>query len=470
MPSPDDIVRVAKVAFGVAALALTISNPCGAQQAIQGYSPVFRYDDDFSFLADPARRTDPVDVFKYLPLPDAPGAFVTFGVDDRERVEANADTLLGFGYKPVQVYILHRLLLDADVHVDDARVFVQLGSELEGGRRPEPNPLDMDRLDLQQGFADYKLAAGSGQLVLRAGRQEMSYDEGAIIGLRDGPNVRLSFDGVRASYIDPTYALDAFAVRPVNVSPGAFDNGELDGQAIYGVHATVTPPSVPALAIDSFVFGNTMPAVSLYPTTEAERTATAGTRWRLSSGGFDGAVGAIGQTGSYGGRDVLAYAAHANAGYTFRDLPAAPGFTLRADVLSGSDDPGHGTVHTFNALYPNVAYSTEATIEAPANLIEPALLLFTQPLPSLRVQYIVEGLWRDSTADAFYAAPLIPLIRGNSSNARFIGLEQQLSATWQLSEHIAITSAYVHFLAGDFVIHGGGRDEDFGMTEVSFRF
>ena len=176
MPSPDDIVRVAKVAFGVAALALTISNPCGAQQAIQGYSPVFRYDDDFSFLADPARRTDPVDVFKYLPLPVAPGAFVTFGVDDRERVEANADALLGFGYKPVQVYDLHRLLLDADLHVDDARVFVQIGSELEGGRRPGPIPLDADRLDLQQGFADYKLAAGSGQLVLRR-RDDVSIED-----------------------------------------------------------------------------------------------------------------------------------------------------------------------------------------------------------------------------------------------------------------------------------------------------
>ena len=134
----------------------------------------------------------------------------------------------------------------------------------------------MDRLDLQQGFADYNLSAGSGQLVLRAGRQEMSYDEGAIIGLRDGPNVRLSFDGVRGSYVDPTYALDAFAVRPVNVSPGALDDGDLVGQAIYGVHATVTPHVRPgARRIDTFVFGNTMPAVSLYPTPEPEQTATA---------------------------------------------------------------------------------------------------------------------------------------------------------------------------------------------------
>ena len=462
--------RVHVVAAALVALALAAPCPGLAQQAVQGYSPVLRYDDDFSFLADPAKRTDPVDVFKYVPLPIAPRAFVTFGLDDRERVEASANALLGFGYRPAQAYDLHRLLIDADVHVQDVRLFAQFGSELEGGRRPEPIPLDRGRFDLQQGFADTKLAAGAGQLVLRAGRQEMTYDEGAIIGLRDGPNVRLSFDGVRASYLDPTYALDAFAVRPVNVSPGVFDDADLTGQALYGVHATMTPKAAPGFAVDTFVYGNTMPAVSLYPTTAPERTATFGTRLRASSSGFDGAVGAIGQTGSYGGREVLAYAAHFNAGYTFRDLPAAPGFTLRADVLSGSDDPGHGTVHTFNALYPNVAYSTEATIEAPANLIEPALLLFAEPLRGLRVQYIVESLWRDSTADAFYAAPLVPLIPGTSSKARFIGLEQQLSATWRLSDHVAITSAFVHFAAGEFVARGGGHDEDFGMTEVNFRF
>ena len=452
------------------ALWLAAPDPCSAQQAPQGYAPVFRYYDDFSFLADPASRTDPVDVFKYVPLLMAPGAYATFGLDDRERVEASANALLGFGFKRPQAYDLHRLLFDADLHLRELRVFVQVGSALEDGRRPGPIPLDVDRLDLQQGFTDCRLAAAAGQLVLRAGRQEMSYDEGAIIGLRDGPNVRLSFDGVRASYVDPTYGLDLFAVRPVNVSSGAFDDGDLAGQALYGFHATVTPKTAPGLAIDAFVFGNTMPAVSLYPTTEAERTATLGTRLRYAGGGFDGSVGAIGQTGDYGGRDVLAYAAHVDAGYTFRDLPAAPGFTLRADVLSGSDDPGHGTVHTFNALYPNVAYSTEATIEAPANLIEPAVLLFAQPVADLRVQYILEGLWRYSTADAFYAAPLVPLIPGNSSTARFVGLEQQISATWRLSEHVAITAAYVHFLAGDFVARGGGRSEDFGMTEVDFRF
>jgi Alginate export len=441
-----------------------------AQSAMPGYSPVFRYEDDFSYLADPAKRTDPLDAIKYVPLPIAPGAFVTFGLDDRERVEASRYALLGFGYRPAQAYDLHRLLLDADVHLGDARVFVQLGSELEAGRRPAPSPLDVDRFDLQQSFADYRLSAGPGSLVLRAGRQEMAFDEGAIIGVRDGPNVRLSFDGVRASYTDAASAIDAFAVRPVNVSPGVFDDGDLTGQSLYGIHATLTPPAMRGFATDAFVYANTMPAVSLYPMTAPERTQTFGIRLRESSGGFDAAIGGIGQTGSYDGRDVLAYAAHANAGYTFQSVPMAPGFTLRGDVLSGSGDPGHGTVHTFNALYRNVAYSTEATIEAPANLIEPALLLFAQPLASVRVQYIVEGLWRYSTADAFYVAPLVPLIPANYSKQRFTGLEQQISATWRLSPHVAITAAFVHFSAGAFVVASGGHDEDFAMTEVNFRF
>ena len=460
----------AAVIAALAGVNMLLGSSLTAQQVVQGYSPVFRYDDDFSFLADPSKRTDPIDAFKYVPLPIMPGAFATLGIDDRERVETSHNALLGFGQRPSQSYDLHRLLLDADVHFGDARVFVQFGNEFEIGRQPGPNPLDRDRFDLQQGFADYRIAAGAGRLVLRAGRQEMSYDEGAIIGLRDGPNVRLSFDGIRVSYTDTTDAVDAFAVRPVAVSRGTFDDRDLAGQSLYGVHATIKPAAAPGLAVDTFFYANTMPAVNFYPATAAERTETFGTRLRASSGGFDGAVGVIGQTGSYGGRDVLAYAAHVNAGYTFSDLPMAPGFTMRADVLSGSANPGHGTVHTFNALYPNVSYSTEATIEAPANLIQPAFLVYAQPLANLKVQYIIEGLWRYSTADAFYAAPLMPLIPGNSSNKRFIGVEQQISATSQLTDHVTITAAYVHFSVGGFVRHGGARDEDFGMTEVSVRF
>src|SRR5437899_1355130 len=44
-----------------------------------------RYDEDYSFLADPARRTEFWDAVKYIPIAGARAGFLSFGVDARER-------------------------------------------------------------------------------------------------------------------------------------------------------------------------------------------------------------------------------------------------------------------------------------------------------------------------------------------------------------------------------------------------
>jgi hypothetical protein len=208
--------------------------------------------------------------------------------------------------------------------------------------------------------------------------------------------------------------------------------------------------------------------VSLYGASGEERTDTFGLRLRGSHGPLDGSVGGIGQTGDATGRKVRAFALHGDLGWRFASLPWAPHVTLRGDVLSGGD-PKAAHIATFNALYPNVAYSTEATIEAPANLIQSGLVVTADPLRAVTLQYTLEGLWRYSTRDAFYAAPLFPLVRPTASNDSYSGVEQQLEASWRLNAFVTLKTAYVHFFAGDFIRQGGGHDEDFGMTSISLR-
>ena len=72
--------------------------------------------------------------------------------------------------------------------------------------------------------------------------------------------------------------------------------------------------------------------------------------------------------------------------------------------------------------------------------------------------------------DAFYAAPLFPLIRPDGTNDRFSGLlSKQISMVWRLNQFVIFNAAYVHFGAGGFIKRGGGHDEDFGMTSISLR-
>ena len=441
--------------------ALTVQQDARAQTT----SP-FRYDDDVSEYEPASARVNLYDNLKYIPLGEgAADEYLSFGADLRERMEVNSNALLGYSNKGVNAYDLHRLLLFADLHYDGFQVFVQFGNETEVGRAPEPLPTDIDRGDLAQGFLDYAFGAGPGKVTVRAGRFEMAYDEGALIGLRDGPNVRQVWDGFQAFYVLPEARLDAFLVKPVDVSPGYFDDRSLAGQTLWGVHLSASPLSIAPIKITAFYYGDTMPDVRFYPKPGKEETHTTGLRLLASKGSVDASIGGIGQAGTLAGRNVLAWAAHADAGWTL-NVPWKPRLGLRTDVLSGGGSTD-GTVHTFNALYPNYAYSTEATIEAPANLIQVGATLGLHPLEAVTVNYTLEGLWRYSLQDAFYAAPTFALVPPDGSSRRFTGVEQQVEATWRLDRFLDLTAAYVHFEPGAFLRAAHAEAQDFGMTEIS---
>ena len=444
----------------LAAAAAQIATSAATAPATEG-SP-FRYDDDASVFAG---RDDLYSRLKYHPL--GGDAYLSLGADLRERVEASDTTFLGLQSRAGQTYDLHRLLVFADLHAtSDVRVFIQFGNHDENGRNPGPSPLDVDRLDLSQAFVDLSHAIAGGRATLRLGRAEMSFDDGALIGLRDGPNVRQSWDGARLTYAGRALHLDLFAVRPVAVEPGIFDDGRVAGQFLGGLHLTFAPSAT--AAVDGFYYHNVNPQVALLGATGYERTETIGVRLRGQRGAADGSMGAIGQTGDAGGRPVRAFALHADAGWRFGPGAGSPHIAVRADVLSGGDHAGHA-VGTFNALYPNVSYSTEATIEAPANLVQVGAVARVNPAPALSLQYTVEGLWRYTSRDAFYAAPLHPLVLPNGSRDRFAGVEQQLRGTYQVDRFVTLTVAIVHFAAGDFIHRAGGGNEVFGMTSIGVR-
>ena len=434
------------------------------QQARAQPGSPFRYDDDVSEYASQSARVSLYDNLKFIPLGDDIGDYLSFGADLRERVEVNSNAVLGYGNKGLDVYDLHRLLVFADVHLDGFQVFLQLSNETEAGRAPEPLPTDIDRSDLAQGFIDYAHTVGPGRLTVRGGRFEMAYDEGALIGLRDGPNVRQVWDGFQSFYVLPEARIDAFVVKPVNVSPGTFDDRTLAGQTLWGVHVSVSPAAIAPVKITAFYYGNTMPRVAFYPQPGRERTHTLGLRLLATQGGFDGSIGAIGQLGDLASKSVQAFAVHGDVGWTFH-APWAPRLGLRSDILSGGS--GAGIVHTFNALYPNYAYSTEATIEAPANLVQVGATLGLHPLDSLSVNYTLEGLWRYSVHDAFYAAPTFALVPPDGTSRHFSGVEQQIEATWRINKFLDLSAAYVHFEPAAFLRSAHAQSQDFGMTEFS---
>src|ERR1700676_3363308 len=192
------------VAAAVALLVLlSVAKSQAASSCPSGpkYSNV-RYDDDFSYLRDPACRNDFWDPLKYIPLNARGDWYLSLGGEIRERYWRLLNPLWGQQPQSPGGFLLQRYLLFGDLHLaENVRIFSELMSDWENSRVGRPRPMiDQDQLDFTQFFVDLKLHpfGSDTSLTLRVGRQWLIYRSQRLISNRYGPNVPLPFDGVKA--------------------------------------------------------------------------------------------------------------------------------------------------------------------------------------------------------------------------------------------------------------------------------
>ena len=423
----------------------------------------FRYDDDFSNL----RGDDGYAQLKHIDLGSAQ-RYLSIGGDIRERVEFYSQSHIGADAVQDDLLLLHRLLLHANLHWDGVRLFAQIGNYDEEGREPAPRPTDVDYLDTRQLFVEWRGGLGSADIALRAGRQEMAFGASRLITARDGPNIRLAFDGVRADLFVGGWKLTALAVRPAENTPGDFDDGTVDTQSLWGVYGSGQLATT--WRTDLYFLRSSMESMRYENASGDETRSTLG--WRLygKSGAWDNDVELMLQYGDIAGQTIRAFALATDSGWTLSQRGWKPRLGLRTDIISGDSDAGDAELGTFNALYPNGAYFSEASVLAQANLLDLSLSLTLKPQPALTLAWSLNPLWRYSTDDAVYTLPLRPLLAADSSSKRYIGVQNQLLATWQVNDYLSLRLALVAFNAGDAVQAADGGDLDYAQLATNIRF
>jgi len=216
-----------------------------------------RFDDDFRYLRDPAKRNDFWDPIKYIPIADDPAFYLTLGGEVRERFDHFDEPSFGLRKRNVEDDLLHRFLLSADLYLgEELRGFVQLGDHLQAGRGNLRTPTDLDRLDLQQAFVDFSLTPeATARFTVRIGRQELTFGSQRLVSVRESPNIRRSVDGVRALYRNGDFSLDLFATKPVQNKPGIFNDQQDETQIFWGLYAVMPVSFVPSLHADLYYLG-----------------------------------------------------------------------------------------------------------------------------------------------------------------------------------------------------------------------
>jgi hypothetical protein len=227
------------VSLAIPRLSLGQSVPAAESPPPERIYHLLREDDDWSFLADPALRQDFWDPIKYIRLRSGRNDwFLSIGGEAREVWEQIGND--NWGQQPfMNAYLNERYMLFFDVHYGQhVRTFVELKSGLNSYRIGGPRPIDEKKLDFQAAFLEVGTSETGNWIKFRVGRQELEYGAGRLIDVREGPNVRLSFDGFKVKSGVGSWRIDGFAVRPDLDEPGFFDNAPNHAVGFWGIYAT----------------------------------------------------------------------------------------------------------------------------------------------------------------------------------------------------------------------------------------
>jgi hypothetical protein len=211
------------VSFAIPRLSQGQSVPTAESPAPARIYHLLREDDDWSFLADPDKRQEFWDPIKYIRLRTGLNDwFLSIGGEAREIWEQIGND--NWGQQPfMNAYFNERYMLFFDVHYGKhVRSFVELKSGLNSYRISGPRPIDEKKLDFQAAFLEVGTGGERNWIKFRAGIKEMEYGSGRLIDVREGPNVRLSFDGFKVKAGVGSWQIDGFAVRPDLDKPAGF--------------------------------------------------------------------------------------------------------------------------------------------------------------------------------------------------------------------------------------------------------
>lgn len=425
--------------------------PAEALFACETKPGLLRYDD---------RETCPNRLF------ENPSIDVTLGGEIRQRYEYTHNPSFGDDPQDDAGVWLQRFTAHADVVVgDQLRVFTQLLSANELGREGGPSPVDEDRFAVQNLFAE--LRDPSGTVSLRVGRQELRYGRGRLINMREGPNVRRTFDAARL-FLDTRWAkADVLVSRPVRPLPGSFDNTPSDTEMLFGVHATTKPEMLPLGRADFYVFHFEDEAARYAQGRGEEERTSVGLRLFGGLNGWDWNWEAVYQFGDFSGGDIRAWMLAADTGYSFQDVPWTPRVGFNATFSSGDEDPNDGTLETFNPMYPLGSYFTEVAFLSARNVSSLRPSIGLSPLSKLSLDADVNFLWRTEEADALYGPP--GQLSRSGGAGHFIGTAFSLAAEYEVTDRFTLEAVAAHFIP-DQVIETTGPDDAISLIELTAAF
>ena len=284
---------------------------------------------------------------------------VSFGAELRGSYEGYRNYSWGSGPQDGNGYYLNRLISHGDFHLGPSvRIFAELQSGLEFGRNGGPRPaIDEDKLDVGQLFLELRSPTQQQKVPIevRVGRQNLNYGDGSLVSIRD-LNVRRPFDAIKLILRPQAWRIDIFAAKPVETSPGFFDDAPDHTETFWGIWATDTKEQSFVRQLDFYYLGLDRKNAQFDQGTAREQRNTLGFRAHQTASKLAFIQEGDLQLGTFGSGRLLAWKFADGLSYSLPQIRQHPALELQGAISSGDKNPQNVDLQTFYPLFPSGLY------------------------------------------------------------------------------------------------------------------
>ncbi|MBL8801020.1 MAG: alginate export family protein [Planctomycetes bacterium] len=377
----------------------------------------------------------------------------SYEVDARLRAESYANDPWSGGAQDHD-YVWWRATPSVDLRRKGVfRALAQVLVAFENGDEAGLAPVDEDRGDWLQAFVEAPIAANAS---VWAGRRVLAFGSERLISARRGPNVPRAFDGGGLALTSERATFELFGAHPVAPAPGEFDDEANERQSLRAAYGTWKFGD--ELGLDVYTIDFEDETAEYEQGAGLERRRTFGARSFGREAGWDWNIEAFLQRGRFAGGDIRAWSVATEIGRSFELGGRDAHLGLRANVISGDDDPTDDVLGTFQAMFPRGKYFGEMGLIGPANLVNlhPSFELRLSERWSLFLAGVL--YWRQSESDGAYGLAGELLEPGAGSDSRYIGTQLDLGFEFAATSCLSVAFGVSALLPGGFM-EDRGRDD-----------
>ncbi len=436
----------------------------------------FRAEENYDYLknSNDSIKREKLDIIKMIPLSKDKEVNLNLGGQIRPRVEHYSNRF--WVKENDETFYSQRLAFYANLNVGrHIRVFSELYNGYTSHRKEF---VEYDELEFHQLFAEYKgNLSEKTKISLRFGRQEMAFGSARLVGFREGPNIRRTFDAGRVILNINKVKIQGFYGKEVRPNFYAFDNdftlfdGNATNPQLWGVYATV--PSKRVFGNQEIYYLGFQSDSSRFNDVSGEETRhTVGLRRFGKLGkrfGFNTEL--IYQFGEIGDSDISAFNIETDYHYELIHTKWTPSIGLKLEYTSGDRKTGDGKINTFNPMFVNPAYYSLAKNITPANMISIHPSITIKPVNKLKLYAEWGMFWRASKHDGLYTPPRFLVRDAGDVTDTTIGHQIGFTANYEFNRHLSFDLDTSYFIAGGFIEQTGESEDIFHIAPtISYKF